>query len=209
MAHPTTITEPIDEPLPSIKVRDLLDYKPRAFKPDDNVLTISVDVMAVAGGSATVMNNDTNIFYESELLVIVHRFKTRSSGLVATKMWRWKGKQAQMGEHEERKTKDLARHHGTSMVRRRVTLITMSELKDSTQEFVAQCQEPDELVHVLGGQIAIRQVRPTRHLHRHITDSFQGSRSHWSSENTTMHVVRSRQGYVCIDEIDFVCIHLP
>lgn len=32
----------------------------------------------------------------------------------------------------------------------------------------------------------------------------QGTRAHWSSENTTMHVVRSNDGHVLIDEIDLV-----
>lgn len=212
LAHPVTFTDHVDEPLPFIKVRDLLNHKPEAFKPDSSVLTISVDVMAVAGGSAATIDSDTNIFYESELLAIVHRFKTKSSGLVATKVWGWKGKKAQMGEREERKIKDLARHHGTSMVCQylaSIIYLIFFELKTSPQIFVPQCQEPDELIHVLGGQIAIRQVSLTLYPLYQTADSFQGSRSHWSAENTTMHVVRSRQGYVIIDEVDLVSIRLP
>ncbi|KAI0633313.1 hypothetical protein C8Q77DRAFT_1057913 [Trametes polyzona] len=51
---------------------------------------------------------------------------------------------------------------------------------------VRQTREPVELVAVLGGQLALRQ----------------GTRTHWSADNTAMHVVRSLQGVIYIDEVD-------
>ncbi|KAG2126300.1 hypothetical protein DEU56DRAFT_543361 [Suillus clintonianus] len=56
----------------------------------------------------------------------------------------------------------------------------------STLETVFQRREPPEFVHVLGGKLAIRQ----------------GTRAHWSSENTAMHVVRSSGEQIFIDEVD-------
>ncbi|KAF9230886.1 hypothetical protein BU15DRAFT_91029 [Melanogaster broomeanus] len=124
--------------------------------------------MSVIQSSTAPVQRDTNIFYDAEVIVIVHRAKSRESGLVATKVWCWRGKKCHYGEREEKKIGELARRYGTSA------------------EVVYQQREPSELVHVLGGQLAIRQ----------------GTRAHWSSENTTMHVVRSGSGQVVIDEID-------
>ena len=56
------------------------------------------------------------------------------------------------------------------------------------QVAVEQTREPPELVSVLGGTLATRQ----------------GTRAHWSPDNTAMHVVRSLQGLIYIDELDFV-----
>lgn len=53
---------------------------------------------------------------------------------------------------------------------------------------VRQFHEPAEFVSVLGGQLALRQ----------------GTRTHWSAENTAMHIVRSREGVIYIDEVDLV-----
>ncbi|KIJ67651.1 hypothetical protein HYDPIDRAFT_84915 [Hydnomerulius pinastri MD-312] len=130
--------------------------------------TISVEVMSVIQASTTPIQRDTNIFYDGEVLLIVHRAKSRESGLVATKVWCWRGRKSHYGEREERKIGELARRYGTSA------------------EPVYQQRESPELVHVLGGQLAIRQ----------------GTRAHWSSENTAMHVVRSSNGQLLIDETD-------
>ncbi|KAF9222682.1 hypothetical protein BS17DRAFT_707889 [Gyrodon lividus] len=130
--------------------------------------TISVEVMSVIQSSTTTVQHGTNIFYDTEVLVIVHRAKSYESGLVATKVWCWRGKECHYGEREEKKIGELARRYGTSA------------------ELVSQQREPSELVHIIGGQLAIRQ----------------GTRAHWSPENTAMHVVRSSNGQMLIDEID-------
>lgn len=97
--------------------------------------------MSVIGSSATSLKNDTDVFYDSEILAIVRRVKLKSSGLVETILWGWQGRRSQIGEREQRKLKDMARHYGTKLFR------------------VQQCCEPPELVHALGGRVAIRQVR--------------------------------------------------
>ena len=53
---------------------------------------------------------------------------------------------------------------------------------------IEQAREPPEFVSVLGGKLATRQ----------------GTRAHWSAENTAMHLVRSLQGLIFIDELDLV-----
>jgi len=58
--------------------------------------------------------------------------------------------------------------------------------------FVDQLQEPAELVDVLGGQLVIRQ----------------GTRAHWTPENTTMHIVRAYDHIVFIDELDLTARNL-
>ncbi|KAH9012020.1 hypothetical protein EDB85DRAFT_1044168 [Lactarius pseudohatsudake] len=124
--------------------------------------------MSVTGATAIGVKGDTGVFYDSEVLAIVHRFKTKTTGLVETSLWSWQGRRSQTGEREERKLRDMARHYGTKLCP------------------VRQSCEPAELVHALGGRLAIRQ----------------GTRSHWSAENTTMHQVRWIQGNVLIDEHD-------
>ncbi len=58
------------------------------------------------------------------------------------------------------------------------------------QVAVEQAREPPEFVSVLGGTLATRQ----------------GTRAHWSPENTAMHVVRSLGGLIYIDELDLVSL---
>jgi hypothetical protein len=98
--------------------------------------------MSVTGAAATGLKDDTNVFYDSEVLAIVLRVKLKSSGLVETTLWGWQGRRSQIGKREQRKLKDMARHYGTRLCP------------------VQQGCEPPELVHALGGRLAIRQVRP-------------------------------------------------
>ncbi|KAL4074202.1 hypothetical protein J3A83DRAFT_2696450 [Scleroderma citrinum] len=159
----------IDVPLPVVDVEALLTApRPSAFVPNPNLTTISVEVIDILHGSAISIRHDNHILYDTELLVIIHRAKSRESGLATTKVWCWRGKKSWCTEREEKKSAELARRYGT------------------LAEVIHQQCEPPVLVHVLGGKIAIRQ----------------GSRSHWSSENTTMHVVKSRDTQILIDELD-------
>jgi len=116
------------------------------YQPNTDLATISVDVMSVTGAAATGLKNDTNVFYDSEILAIVRRVKLKSSGLVETTLWGWQGRRSQIGEREQRKLKDMARHYGTKLFP------------------VQQGCEPPELVYVLGGQLATRQVRPKMYM---------------------------------------------
>lgn len=158
----------IDEALPQVDIARLLNSQPSIYKPDPDVTTISVEVMSIVGSNATVISSDSHIFYDAETLAIIHRFKTKSSGLVNTKVWAWKGAKAQLGEREEKKLQELARRYNTPLVN------------------VKQNNEPAELVATLGGLLATRQ----------------GTRAHWSRENTAMHLVRSSNGVLYIDELE-------
>ncbi len=97
--------------------------------------------MSVTGAAATSLKDDTDVFYDSEILAIVRRVKLKSSGLVESILWNWQGRRSQIGEREQRKLKDMARHYGTKLF------------------LVQQSCEPPELVHALGGRLASRQVR--------------------------------------------------
>ncbi|KAH8990623.1 hypothetical protein EDB92DRAFT_1864927 [Lactarius akahatsu] len=156
-----------DEHLPCVGL-DGFFAPPVEYLPCLDTASISVDVMSVTGATAIGVKGDTGVFYDSEVLAIVHRFKTKTTGLVETSLWSWQGRRSQIGEREERKLRDMARHYGTKLCP------------------VRQSCEPAELVHALGGRLAIRQ----------------GTRSHWSAENTTMHQVRWILGNVLIDEHD-------
>ncbi|KAJ8468524.1 hypothetical protein ONZ51_g9590 [Trametes cubensis] len=163
-----------DEPLPHVDL-DALYRAPRLlYTPDADLNTVSVDVLSIAGNTATTITKDANVFYDAEFLAVVHRAKARSSGLVQTKVWGWQGRRAQIGEREAQKLQELARRYGT------------------TPMMVHQFREPAEFVFVLGGQLAIRQ----------------GTRTHWSADNTAMHVVRSLHGLIFIDELDLGIKHL-
>ncbi|KAH9830829.1 uncharacterized protein C8Q71DRAFT_716327 [Rhodofomes roseus] len=160
--------EYVDEPLPNVDVVTLLNSGCSPYAPDADVQTISVDVMTIIGNGATAVRRDTHIFYDHDVLAIIHRAKVRSAGLASTKVWGWKGKHSRLGEREEQKLQGLARQYGTKLI------------------MAQQYCEPAELVAILGGKLAIRQ----------------GSRSHWSPENTAMHLVRSLNGITFIDEVD-------
>ncbi|KAI9509736.1 hypothetical protein F5148DRAFT_977834 [Russula earlei] len=126
-----------DEPLPQVDLEKLL-LLPSQYQPSAGI-TISVDVMSVSGATATSLKGDINVFYDSEILAIVHRIKAKSSGLVETTLWGWQGRRSQIGEREQRKLKDMARHYGTKLC------------------LVHQGCEPQELVHALNGRLATRQ----------------------------------------------------
>jgi hypothetical protein len=119
----------------------LLPFSVSVYQPNTDFTTISVDVLSVTGAAATGLKNDTDVFYDSEILAIVRRVKLKSSGLVETTLWGWQGRRSQIGEREQRKLKDMARHYGTML------------------SPVQQGCEPLELVHALGGRLATRQVR--------------------------------------------------
>ncbi|KAJ3532677.1 hypothetical protein NM688_g7390 [Phlebia brevispora] len=157
----------VDEQLPTVDV-DALLVDNSGYKADPDVQTISVEVMSIVGASATPISRDTNVFYDTETLAIIHRSKAKLSGLVSTKVWAWRGVRSQSGEKEERKLQELARRYNTPLIP------------------VEQYAEPAELVQVLGGQLATRQ----------------GSRAHWTTENTAMHMVRSVDNLTYIDELE-------
>ncbi|KAL5524000.1 hypothetical protein ACEPAG_8173 [Sanghuangporus baumii] len=132
----------VDEPVPVVNAAKVWETRPPGFVPDPDQHTVSVEVLDVAGGSSMEITkgpDNVYVFYEAEVLAIVHRAKSRSSGLVATKVWAWIGRKAGVGEREEKKLQELAKRYGTVLLR------------------CDQCAEPQELVNVLGGILVIRQ----------------------------------------------------
>ncbi|KAF7790388.1 hypothetical protein EIP86_001343 [Pleurotus ostreatoroseus] len=105
----------VDAPLPIVDV-DSLIMENSSYTADPELQTISVEVVSIVGAAAAPINRDMNVFYDSETLAIVHRFKVKSSGLVSTKVWSWLGTKSQMSEKEERKLQDLARRYNTTLV---------------------------------------------------------------------------------------------
>ena len=79
--------------------------------------SISVEVISITHTGNITVADSPNIFYDTEVLGIVHRSKSKSTGLVSTAVWGWYGKQSRPGEKEHRKLQDLARRYGTSLVR--------------------------------------------------------------------------------------------
>lgn len=98
------------------QITDLL--KPRPLPPQqcDDVLTISVELLSIVGNAATVISEPSNIFYDSEILAIVHRVKSKASGLASTSVWCWLGKQARLGDRDDKKLQELSRRYGTRAV---------------------------------------------------------------------------------------------
>ncbi|KAJ7091265.1 hypothetical protein C8R44DRAFT_891662 [Mycena epipterygia] len=127
----------VDEPLPRVDISPLIrEYS--APNPSLDLQTIQVDVMAIAGSTAFPLGL-THIFYETEILAIIHRSKSNSTGLINSTVWSWQGKSGSLGSSEERKLAELAKRYGTSIVP------------------LQQLSEPIELVQCLGGTLAIRQ----------------------------------------------------
>lgn len=133
----------IDEPIPPVNASAIWSKKPPIYAPEADMHTVSVEVLCVDGGSATEIARGSGglyTFYDSEALAIVHRAKSRASGLVMTRVWAWQGRTRTTGELEANKFTELAKRYGTPLVE------------------CVQCCEPQELVHVLGGLLVVRQV---------------------------------------------------
>ncbi|KDR75771.1 hypothetical protein GALMADRAFT_226417 [Galerina marginata CBS 339.88] len=162
-------SEEAEAPFPNVDLSNLCKPdQPQLSRPTSDNQSISVEVLVVTGTTATPLSKNLDVFYDSEILAIIHRTKSKSSGLASTSIWCWLGRKSILGDREERKIHELAKRYGTNA------------------RIIHQLAEPPELIQVLGGRLAIRQ----------------GTRTHWSSENTTMHLIRSFRGVVVIDEHD-------
>ncbi|KAG6845915.1 hypothetical protein H0H87_000721 [Tephrocybe sp. NHM501043] len=154
--------------LPNVNFDLLVKNGSRYTFQNSGSITMSVEIMAITGTTASTLSTDQTIFYDTEVLAIIHRSKSQLTGLVSTSVWGWEGKRATLGPREQRKLYEIAQRYG------------------ATADVVQQNSEPPQLVHILGGVLAIRQ----------------GTRTHWTSENTAMHLVRSLGGVIFIDEKD-------
>ncbi|KIM40211.1 hypothetical protein M413DRAFT_446377 [Hebeloma cylindrosporum] len=161
-------SEKIQVSFPEVNISKLLNSPVKPFEQPPDILTISVEVLAITGTTATPLSRNLDIFYDSEILAIVHRTKSKSTGLASTTVWCWLGRRSLLGDREERKIHELSKRYGTSA------------------KILHQLAEPAALIQTLGGRLAIRQ----------------GTRTHWSPENTSMHLVRSFSGVIIIDEHD-------
>ncbi|KAF9819179.1 hypothetical protein IEO21_02350 [Rhodonia placenta] len=128
-----------DEPLPDVDVAALLKADRPVNALDADAQTISVDVMSVVGTTATEITSGSHIFYDMDVLAVIHRAKSRTTGLASTRVWAWCGKRSTVGEREERKLQEMARRYGTLLV------------------MVHQYCEPEDLIALLGGQLITRQ----------------------------------------------------
>ncbi|KLO19554.1 hypothetical protein SCHPADRAFT_935342 [Schizopora paradoxa] len=167
-ANTRKFVDVMDEDLPPLDYVALWESRIPAYMGNEDLRTISVEVLSISGNSASSLTTDAHIFYDAETLAIIHRAKSKSSGLVVTKVWNWRGRKYERDEGSERKLQELGKRFNTEI------------------EFCDQYKEPQELLHILGGTLAIRQ----------------GSRSLWSAENTTMHIVRAAPGATFIEEVD-------
>ncbi|KAG5635505.1 hypothetical protein H0H81_011024 [Sphagnurus paluster] len=168
---PPVENKPLDGsifPPPGLNIDALLKYTVRPVQLEPGTTTVSVEVLVITGTTASTLTKDLTIFYETEILAIIHRSKAHLTGLVSTSVWGWEGKRATMGGREQRKLQELAQRYGT------------------TANIIHQNSEPPLMVHILGGVLAIRQ----------------GTRTHWTPENTAMHLVRSLRGVILIDQKD-------
>jgi hypothetical protein len=97
------------------QIADLLKPRPPPRQSED-IQTISVELLSIVGNAATVVSEPQGIFYDSEILAIVHRAKSRGSGLASTNVWCWLGRQTQLGDRADKKLQELSRRYGTSAV---------------------------------------------------------------------------------------------
>jgi methionine aminopeptidase len=102
-------------PLPTFNLSRLLASIPAAPKLTPGSV-ISVEAFVISGSSSTAVKNDPHIFYESEIIAIVYRGKSKPSGLVATTVWAWVGAKATMEDKEEAKLQEMANRFNTSLV---------------------------------------------------------------------------------------------
>jgi hypothetical protein len=78
---------------------------------------ISVETFTVSGSASTAIKENMDVFYDGEIVAIVYRGKSKTTGLVATIVWAWIGSKAILGEKETAKLQDMASRFNTSLVR--------------------------------------------------------------------------------------------
>lgn len=118
MLFDTRLLVDYDEiPLPHIDFLKFLKPTIRTSATAPDTQTVSVEILALTGTTATPLTRSLDIFYETEILVVIHRTKSKSSGLASTSVWCWLGRKNMLGDREERKLQELAKRYGTTAVR--------------------------------------------------------------------------------------------
>lgn len=105
-----------DVKLDDDQIADLLKPQPPPLQTTNDIQTISVEFLSIIGSAAIVVSGPQCIFYDSEILAVVHRVKSKASGLASTSVWCWLGKETQLGDREDKKLQELSRRYGTSAV---------------------------------------------------------------------------------------------
>ncbi|CAE6402398.1 unnamed protein product [Rhizoctonia solani] len=166
-------------PIPPFNLQQVISSNPYNFTFPPNFKRISTDAFILSGDRATLVSSNPCLVYDSEMVAVVQRVRNESNGLVLSKVWGWCGKKAQPGGKEEGKLVELAKQYGTNVIP------------------AFQGDESQELVDAVGGHWITRQA-----------SILEGSRAHWTPENTTMHCTR-RLGDACFtDEVDFYVSNL-
>jgi hypothetical protein len=121
----TSVSKPNPSPLapigrlPRVDVKALLNSR-RAEKHSVAAYPasapLSVEVMYVTSRSASPLDTDSHVFYDTETVAIVVRTK-EAADLVSTLLYVWRGAQSDDGRAIESRLKELAKRYRTDMVR--------------------------------------------------------------------------------------------
>jgi hypothetical protein len=93
--------------------------------PKSDLFTISTEVMVISGSTATTVKDHPHIFYDVEVRAIIHRRKSKSSGLVVTEVYGWRGKHGEVNAQEAKKLGELANRFGCTLVSLEKALVIM------------------------------------------------------------------------------------
>ena len=105
-----------DPPIPAFNLSRLLASVPATPKLAPGA-AISTETFLINGSSSTAINENMNVFYDGEIMAIVHRGKSKTTGLVATTVWGWIGSNATLSGKETTKLQDMSSRFNTSLVR--------------------------------------------------------------------------------------------
>ena len=75
-----------------------------------------MDILCISGNTATAVTREPNVFYDTDVIAVIHRLKEKIGQLVSNKVWIWRGKRAEFTEKEERKARELAERFHTTGV---------------------------------------------------------------------------------------------
>lgn len=108
--------DPVSESLPNLNFSEICKAKLPLYRPKADIKVVSVEVLYIDKNSATALALVTNIFHDTESLVVIERIKSKSTGLVSTNLWNWTGSCHEPNAKEERKLQDLETRFSGAMV---------------------------------------------------------------------------------------------
>ncbi|KAG8936879.1 hypothetical protein FRC02_010741 [Tulasnella sp. 418] len=128
-----------DGEVPSVIDVEAILASRNPYVPPPDHQTISVEVLSIVGNTSIPITSNPHIFHDVEVRAIIHRIKSKSSGLVTTRVFGWRGRMAQVGATEARKLGELATRFGSNLIP------------------CIQGSESEEFVRILGGVMVTRQ----------------------------------------------------